>query len=672
MATVANFPRKKERAAPEFSSATRWLGRWRIPLETLIFVITGFTVLRIALLAVFAELGSLSTGELARVHLTGLRFDLLAGLVFVLPQMLHVTFWTDRRAAGWLSRFLLQFEWAIGFSFVLFVLVAEFLFFDEFQSRLNYVAFEYLVYPHEVFGNIFESYPVVPLVLGLLLATGGLLILSRKRLLPVLQVPVPARRRYGLLAAALTAIAGLWTTTGMGSMQVSRDRVANECSGNGWYSFCYYAWTCRFDYDRFYLTIDADEAHRRLRARIAAASDAFVPDSPNPVDRIVRSPRPRRDHNVVIILEESFGSDFVGALGDDRGLTPRFDRLTRDGILFDNFYATGNRTARALEAVLTSMPPIPTEAILKRDHSDRVYTLAHILADRGYRRTFITGGRGIFDGMRSFMMANGFERLIEQSDYENPTFVTAWGVCDEDIFAKALQECDRLHASGDPFFVTVLTGSNHRPFTYPDGRIDRPSSEQKRTNCVKYADWALGEFFEQARSHAFYENTLFVVMGDHGARVYGSQLFPMKSYRIPVLMIPPGGEEGGTRCSTLASSLDIAPTILARLGGSYCSVFFGRDVLGIEPETGYALMQHNHDLALLGADHRILKLGCPMTAAMFHFDPATYQLTPVAAVDRDLHRDAVAFFQTANRLYYDERWFPGGALIFVTAREKFR
>jgi phosphoglycerol transferase MdoB-like AlkP superfamily enzyme len=283
--------------------------------------------------------------------------------------------------------------------------------------------------------------------------------------------------------------------------------------------------------------------------------------------------------------------------------------------------------------------------------------------------------------MRSFMMANGFERFVEQSDFPNPTFVSAWGVCDEDLFSRAIEEFDAMQAVGRPFFSVVLTVSNHKPFTYPDGRIKRPSSEQSRDNAVNYADWALGEFFAHAKDHAFYDNTIFVLMGDHGARVYGSQMFPIKSYRIPVLMIVPpsrfevgGASRGvpGTRCSTLASSLDIATTIMGLLGGSYESVFYGRDALNISPSTGYALMQHNHDLALLDADGRMTVLGCPNTANSYVLDHDGATLLRKATVDSDQRDDAIAFFQTANRLYYDERYFPDSPSLVAATEELIR
>ncbi|MFQ5731609.1 MAG: LTA synthase family protein [Planctomycetaceae bacterium] len=633
-------------------------GPYRVTLQFLAITVLSFTLLRTWLFFEFALWRTLGAVEVVRVFLVGLRFDLLAGLCFVLPQALIVTLVSNRALmSSRISRLMLQTGIVLGFLLLPFLGIAEYLFFDEFQSRFNYIAFEYLVYPTEVCCNIWQSYPLVPLFGSVFAVGGGLSWGLWKRFHRQFDRPMAWTRRYGILAGILAAGGGLWLTTGMRDTKISENRVANEIASNGWYSFAYYAWTCRFDYKDFYLTIDEEQGYERVRKRIGEPTDERHPHSTNPFDRTVHTGRSQRDWNVVIVLEESLGSDFIGTLGDDRRLTPQFDELTKQGILFDNFYATGNRTARALEAVLASFPPIPTESILKRDHSQRVYTLARALEQRGYNRLFMTGGTGLFDGMRSFMTANGFDRFVEQKNYENPVFDNAWGVSDEDLFHRALTEFDKLHADGKPFFSVLLTVSNHRPYTFPEGRIQEPQGS--RRHAVRYADWALGNFFRRARRHAFYKKTLFVVMGDHGARVYGSQLFPIKSYRVPVLAILPHGERAGTRCHTLGCSMDVAPIIMGLLGGSYRSVFLGRDTLSIAPETAYAVMQHNHNLALLDARNRMCVLGAQQTAQGFQLDRNSWDLKDGGWPDADFLQDTIGFFQSGDSLYYSDLWYPG-------------
>jgi len=655
--SLPSKPLAATKVASGFSFAA--LKRFGILAEIVAVLVVSFTLSRLGYLLWFADWKQLSLADVLKVFVTGLRFDLLVALLSVQFQLWHFTFCRNQRLLTRGSRWFMEGCWSVIFVFVPLLVIIEALFFSEFDGRLNYIAFEYLVYPTEVCCNIWQSFPVVELLLVVAVFGLGPFFFFRKRFVRRLEDQMPLSNRLAVFGGTWALIAGLWATSGMASMNVTQDRTSNECAGNGLYTFVYHAWTCHFDYEQYYLTINRSEAAQEVRKHLVRPGDDAHEDSANPLDRTVHQAAPRKDWNVVIILEESFGSDFVGVLGDNRGLTPCFDKLSREATLFDNFYATGNRTARALEAVTTSLPPIPTESILKRDHSQHVFTLAHALKERDYNRTFMYAGRGVFDGVRSFMTANGFDRFVEQKDFVNPEFVNAWGVSDEDLFNRALTEFDGLHAEGKPFFAMLLTVSNHRPFTYPDGRIDRPSSELSRENAVKYADWSIGMFFDKAKDHAWKKDTIFVVMGDHGARVYGSQKFPMKSYRVPVLLMRPdeGGEE--KRCNTLASSLDIAPTIMGLLGGDYRSVFFGRDVLSLPPEQGYALMQHNHDVALLTADDKLVVLDARRQAWVYDFDKTNFSLKAEKLPSPERLRSAVSFFQTANRLYYDEHQFPG-------------
>jgi membrane-anchored protein YejM (alkaline phosphatase superfamily) len=211
---------------------------------------------------------------------------------------------------------------------------------------------------------------------------------------------------------------------------------------------------------------------------------------------------------------------------------------------------------------------------------------------------------------------------------------------------------DALAATGRPFYTLILSVSNHRPFTYPEGRIPVDTRFHRRENAVRYADWALGRFIRQARQHAFFKDTLFVLMGDHGARVYGAAEIPLASYEVPVLFLAPGVVPAGQRLDTLASSLDIPPTVLGLLGMEYDSKFFGHDLFHIDPSAGRALMTHNNEIALLRGT-RIAVLGLHQSTAVFDLGP-DYALQPVRSMDagaRELIEDAIAYYDGADTLY---------------------
>ncbi len=652
-------------AAPGiFGRATHWLGRYSITLGVFLVGVLISTVLRAALLIAYRADLDLTIAQYCSLFAVGLSFDVFVSLIGALPVGWHMAVYRDCFVESKYGRRLLWWFLGAQVCAVIFTCVAEWLFFSEFSSRLNYLAFEYVVYPHEVMNNIWQSYPIVPLVSAVAAVAVGLTYLLSRFFGHFNDIRPTVARRCVMFGSHVALIVALVPFVKYANIEMSENRVANEIAGNGWFSFGYYAWTCRYEYDHFYTTLVEEDAVAEVREMLDGPSVKFASMQPQPTeqpfDRVVHSDEPRRNWNVVLVFEESLGSDFVGALGDDRQLTPAIDGLVKDGLLFDNFYATGNRTARALEAVIAGFPPIPTESILKRDHSGHIYTLAHALGERGYHRTFVYGGRGIFDSVRPFMMANGFENFVEQKDYEKPVFVNAWGVSDEDTLGRALNECEKLHETGSPFFVSVLTVSNHRPFTYPDGRIDLPSSELKRENAVKYADWALGDFMQKARQKPFAKDTLFVVMGDHGARVFGAPLFPMKSYRVPLIMVRPDGVQAGERHSTLGCSMDVATTILGMLGGAYRTVFYGQDMLRTPPSQGRAIMQHNHDLAWLTSNDQLFVLGLKHKRELFALEKPSFELRsqPIPS-EAPTMKSLISLFQVADRIYYGDRQFIG-------------
>jgi phosphoglycerol transferase MdoB-like AlkP superfamily enzyme len=359
-----------------------------------------------------------------------------------------------------------------------------------------------------------------------------------------------------------------------------------------------------------------------------------------------------------VILVESFGSEFWGSLGrPGPSLTPRMDALAKEGTLFTHVYACGNRTVRGMEGVLASFPPLPGDSIVKRDRSENVATLARTLGGQGYGTVFLYGGRGTFDGLRSFMLPNGYERFIEQKDFEHPVFTTIWGVSDEDLVRRAVTEFDALAGQPKPFLGTLLTVSNHKPFTYPDGRIPEASAAHARYNAVKYTDYALGLFFDLAKTKPWYKDTLFAVVADHGARVYGKQTIPIHSYEIPVLIVDPQKPQG-RRLDMLGSSLDVGPTLLGLLGLSYPSTFFGRDLLRPETQEHWVVMHHNRDVGFLRGK-RMVVMGIQKTIEFYDMDWQKRELTRADAKepqDDELLRDATAVFQVADDLYRNRRY----------------
>jgi phosphoglycerol transferase MdoB-like AlkP superfamily enzyme len=429
----------------------------------------------------------------------------------------------------------------------------------------------------------------------------------------------------------------------------------NELAGNGWYSFAQAALTREFEYAPFYKTAELDESYQRVRQLVAQTNTTFLDDRAilRAVDGDPKKPR----LNVVLLLEESLGSEFFGCLGRQRPTcTPNLDKLSSEGLLFTNLYASGNRTVRGMEGVLCSFPPLPGDSVVVRSGGKQMETLARVLKRDGYTNTFIYAGRGAFDHLRSFMLGNGYDRFIEQSDFANPQFSTIWGVCNEDLYRRGLEECRKADQTGSPFLLTMLSVSNHKPFTYPEGRISANPNKRKRDNAVKYTDYAIGRFLEAAKQERFWTNTVFVVVADHGARVYGRQTIPMKSYEIPFLVLGPAAVSEPARIGTLGGQVDVAPTVLGLIGRPYVSAFFGRDLFQIDPATGRSILNHNRDIGLF-ENNELVVLGLNKSVEYYEGNPKEVMLasTTSSTANKVTEEDAVALFQVANDIYvHDE------------------
>lgn len=647
-------------AAPSAESRPGLVGavlrsRFRLALGLGLFFLVLGTLTRLALvLAGHSEVPH-SVSTLARIFAAGAVLDLWVAAWCILPLVLYLALLPER---WWQARWQ-KATLAVGLVATLygslFVAAAEWFFFEEFDSRFNFVAVDYLLYPTEVVTNIWQSYPTGKILVALAAIVAALFFALRRRFLPAWERPTPLAGRLAVLFAHAGLLALLAVCCSPRTLiEHSPDRIVRELTSNGTYAFGEALLGLDAPYDGFYATRDEGETHRRLEALLAEPASAPVVLAPGSSARPIRALSPARRWNVVLLLEESLGSEFIGALHPDHDehLTPEFDALTQTGVLFTQAFSTGNRTIRAIEATTSSLPPLPGASIVGRRGAKNLFTLPGVLGEEGYQTLFVYGGRAVFDGMGPYLSANGMQRIVEQSDFPKGEFSTAWGVSDQAILDRSLAEMEAMDRAGKPFFTMILSVSNHRPYAYPPGTIEPLPGLKRRQNVVRYADWAIGRFFRAAREKSFYDHTLFVVMGDHGARVYGAATIPLASYQVPILMIAPGVLPAGSRIDTLASSLDVPPTILSILGLSYSTRFFGHDLLHTDPDKGRALLVHNGDIALM-RNGRIAVLGLRQQTAVFDVDGKSGEFRvadPHGGAEEELVDDAIAYFQSADRL----------------------
>ncbi|MBI4185380.1 MAG: LTA synthase family protein [Proteobacteria bacterium] len=551
------------------------------------------------------------------------------------------------KAAGHLVFFALL-------ALLVFNLVAETIFWNEFDSRYNSIAVNYLIFPREVVGNIRQSFDLGLLLPPILAAAAALYWPLRRRLSAALAAPLAGGERLRALGAGLAAVALTVPALAIESSQHFANRELDEIAANGLHSLFRAALTNDQRYDGLYLAMPEGEALPIVRALVA--QDNTRPLAPAGPEaglwrRVSGSGSPKR-LNVVLVIEESFGSTYVDSLDNTRGeaISPRLDRLAREGLLFTNVHATGNRTVRGLEAILTSFPPIPGVATVRRAGADGMNSLPTALKRLGYETAFLYGGRAVFDNMGWFWSHIGFDHVWDQGDIAEDGFTTAWGVADEYLFGEALRRLDQHAGAGRPFFLGLLTVSNHRPYLYPDGRIDKPAARRRKENAATYADWAFGDFIERARGHAWFKDTVFVFIGDHGPRVYGAAIVPVPSYRVPLLFYSPA-HLPARRIGVLGSSLDVAPTLLGLLGVDYDSPFFGVDLMRVPEGGGRVVMEHNYAIAYAEGG-KVAALVPGLEARGYLMEPGPRELRPAPGVDRETLTKAIALAQTAHHMFY--------------------
>jgi phosphoglycerol transferase MdoB-like AlkP superfamily enzyme len=607
-------------------------------------VLTGL-LLRIALaVSTWQELGGMPT--LLAALVVGLFHDLLYAMYFAIPVLLYLLLVPQRlfaskfhRAASW--TFFAGVWWLVFFQ-----AAAEWIFWGEFGARFNFIAVDYLVYTTEVTDNILQSYPVGKIVT--VIAVMALIVNSlfcRGRLYRTWLNSTTHVRNRLLPAAAMLLLPLLATAfVSQSDMPQFENRYDREIAKNGEYSFFAAFRNNDLPYREFYDTAPKQDVLNRLRDLVGEASSHFASEGNNPVRRhVVATNRPIRP-NVIQITVESLSADFLGHFGNAQAMTPRLDALVTESLMFNNFMATGTRTVRGMEALTLSVPPTPGRSIVKRPDNANLFTIGTVFRDEGYKTSFLYGGRGYFDNMNAFFSGNGFEIHDQASEPdEGVDFSNAWGVSDEDLYEWVLEQADISASQGQPFYQFVMTTSNHRPYTFPDGRIDLPSGSGREA-AIKYTDFAIGQFIDEARKKPWFDNTIFVIVGDHCASSAGKTDVPINNYHVPLIVYAPS-IIAAREVDTLGSQIDYAPTLFELMGWSYDSEFYGKDILAMRPEEGRALLGTYQSLGLY-RNHKLTLLK-PLNIAESYVYDSKSGTQSRSTIDANEYLDTIAYYQSA-------------------------
>ncbi len=635
-----------------------------VPIKKLLIIYFGMVAIfflgRLGLFALYYDRISQSGTEYWWTFLYGLRMDTIVACLFLLiPAMILLLLPAFLRIVGNIS---LRIYFLLIFLVIIYIENATFPFFAEFDVRPNALFINYLEYPKEVLGNIWASYKLELLISSVMLIVFAVWFWKQSKdfFREVYKIPY-TKRVLLFIPVFLILFIGMRSSfqhrpANISDATYTKSHLVNEITKNSLYAIGYAYYTQKTmgaDMKR-YGKMPIEEAYQRMGKRL----DLDPKRCKTPFARVVPTAFKRdKPKNLVIFVQESLGAQFVGALGDHRGITPNIDRFSKQGLFFNSLYSNGTRSIRGLAGLSAGFLPVPGKGVLKRNKSQKdFFTVAQLLKPYGYHSVFIYGGEKRFDNMASWYYGNGFDEIIDEKKFENPIFHGIWGVSDEDLVARANQEFQTFYNKKQPFVSVMFSTSNHTPFEYPEGRIKLVEGIKKNTaeNAIKYADYAIGKFIDEARKLSYYKDTIFLIASDHNVRVYGDDLLPFNMFKIMGLILGEGVE--AKKIDRLSMQPDLLATAL--------------DLIGIDklryPILGHSIYEdHKKDISLMQFHQMYgLRAGEEIAIIQPEEKPVTMKIEKehlVAAPHNEaLEKDTLAFIIGINALYQNKLYRPVG------------
>jgi len=611
-------------------------------------------ITRVLLLVLTYDKIDMSVIELLKIFAIGSFYDFVTVSYCLIPFVIYLLVMPNRIFNSKMHKNISLIIYFLVIYSILFNVFSEYFFWREFGKRFNFIAVDYLVYTHEVIHNILESYPVPLLMSIIFFITGGIFFLNMKmtnlyRKAFDKNMVFSQRLKVGSIYLLFPLL--FFFLLNKQTLAYNINNTFNkELAKNGIYSLFSAFRHNELSYDVFYKTLDTQDVFKRTHNLIERDNSTFKSDDFADITKVISNDETPKKYNVVLIMVESLSAEYMGSFGDVRGLTPHLDTLAKKSLFFNNLYATGTRTVRGMEAVVLSLPPTPGRSIVKRPDCQQLNSFGFVFKKLGYDNKFIYAGHGYFDNMNYFFSNNGF-KVIDRFHFkeEEITFSNVWGVSDEDLLNKVMKEADSSYQQHKPFFSFVMTTSNHRPYTYPEGKINIPS-HTGRSGGVKYTDYALNEFITKASGNPWFDNTVFVIIADHNGGSAGKTALPLWRYKIPLIVYAPKLIKPKV-VTKLASQVDVMPTILGILGQNYEAKYYGDNILDDDHQERAFI--GNYQKIGLYRNHILTELSPDKTVQSYKVKQQTLYSTEYLKVkpSKDDEVDTVAYYQSASYLY---------------------
>lgn len=596
--------------------------------------------------------------------LTGLFFDIGTVSFIVFPAILYYFIMPNRWIGSWVDKILVYFFTTLTTFILVFTFFAEITFWDEFKTRFNFIAVDYLIYTHEVISNIQESYPLPLLITGVALIALSVLFLFYKRKAFAATFTNKSSLKERIIVFGTGLITCLFFTVFITNnyAEWSKNRYNAEISKSGIYSFFAAFRNNQMEYNEFYTSIDNNNAFKIIRNKLKESNVKFEKDNSS-IHRIIKDTTNQKEakKNVIFILVESLSGSFMKEFGNQNNITPFLDSLAQKSIFFNNLYATGTRTVRGMEAMTLCIPPTPGQSIVKRPENQNLFTVSNVFKAKGYTSNFFYGGDGYFDNMNAYFGGNGFTiydrgrgsvlsdkiKTTRNNINDNEvTFENAWGICDGDIYNKMLKVADEHYRKSEMFFNFVMTTSNHKPYTYPEKTIDIPSGTG-REGAVKYTDYALKKMFEKAKNKPWFKNTVFIIIADHCASSAGKDEIDVANYHIPAFIVNLP-DELNQKVDKQCSQIDLFPSFFSLLHWNYESNFFGKNIFNNDFEER-ALVGTYRKLVLMKKE-KVMILSDQKKQAFYNWNKVDNSLQPIP-MNKTFLDETISWYQTADYLF---------------------
>ncbi|QHT66875.1 sulfatase-like hydrolase/transferase [Rhodocytophaga rosea] len=539
----------------------------------LAFWIAYFIVAKFVFLLYHYSLTSvLDFPTLAFIFIKGFKLDIsFAGYISLLPFLVIATSaYVPNRIT---SNILKIFTLAV-LCVVTFMVTVDLELYRAWHFRLDVTPLMYINTPQEMVASAAAS-PILVLLMIFALLLGGAIFICIKFLFPY----IASFQKSNFITVGLIFILAVsliipirggfqLAPVNQSSVYFSSSDFANHAAINAMWNFSNSLVNRTYEKINPYTYFDAEEAVSKVQSLYPVSQQA------TPSKYLLNTPNP----NVLVIIWESLTAKVIEPLGGLTGITPQFSRLSKEGVLFTNIYASGNRSDKGIVAILSAFPAQPKNSIITIPN--KTAHLPYISADlkkKGYHTGFYYGGELEFANIKSYLLKGSFEKVIGKEAFNQEDWNSKWGAHDHVVYEKLLSD---LNQTPQPFFHTMFTLSSHEPFEVPVATAIPGEDEQSLfLNAMHYSDESLGNFIEAAKKQSWWNNTLVIVIADHGHRLPELNTDDKsQEFHIPMLWLGGALKEKGIIIDQVSSQTDLVPTLLSQLNMPYQHYKWGHDI----------------------------------------------------------------------------------------------